>query len=447
MASAKLMPDYTLQQLPYRENSLEYAQRLQGEKHFVFLDSGVQPHPQRRYDILSANPRRVFSARDHHALSDLTCFFAQQAAACRPIDELPFCGGLIGFVSYDAGQDDELATPAFWYGFYDWALILDHMKQRCWLLHSKQHTSNDISRIRNLLLSDKAPSSAPFRLKQEFRSNTSYAEYVRAFNTIADYISAGDCYQINYAMRLHSRFSGSPWSMFRVLRQDIAGPYSAYIDTGQNQLLSFSPERFLSAHRQQVQTKPIKGTRPRGETEAEDHNYRQQLLSSSKDRAENLMIVDLLRNDLGRCCTPGSIQVEQLFALETFPNVHHLVSTISGNLREDQNHFDLLRACFPGGSITGAPKIRAMQIIRELENSPRSVYCGSLGYISLNGRMDSNIIIRSLLCQDEDVYCWAGSGVVADSNLNEEYQECYDKISRILSSLEAHKDDKHNDVA
>jgi para-aminobenzoate synthetase component 1 len=200
--------------------------------------------------------------------------------------------------------------------------------------------------------------------------------------------------------------------------------------------MSLSPERFMSLHGHRVETSPIKGTRPRHRDPVADDMASMDLRRSEKDRAENLMIVDLLRNDLGRSCIPGSIHVDRLFELQSFPTVHHLVSTISGELREECGAFELLRDSFPGGSITGAPKRRAMEIIAELEPDPRRVYCGSILYISADGRMDSNIAIRTLLCRDEQIYCWGGGGIVADSQWQREYQETYDKVGKFLNALE-----------
>jgi para-aminobenzoate synthetase component 1 len=202
-------------------------------------------------------------------------------------------------------------------------------------------------------------------------------------------------------------------------------------------ILSLSPERFLLSDQQgQVETRPIKGTRPRGQSPEADKALADELYNATKDRAENLMIVDLLRNDLSRNCEPGSIDVPELFSIESYPNVHHLVSVIRGQLKPNTGPLQLLRDAFPGGSITGAPKIRAMEIIDELEPQRRSIYCGSIGYISCSGRMDTSITIRTLLCRDDSIYCWAGGGIVADSKIEEEYQETFNKVNNLIEGLQ-----------
>jgi para-aminobenzoate synthetase component 1 len=265
-------------------------------------------------------------------------------------------------------------------------------------------------------------------------------QYASAFARAQQYIQAGDCYQINLAQRFSSRFQGDPWQAYRQLREVAAAPFSAYMQHDDMALMSLSPERFLKVDGSTVTTSPIKGTIGRGNDAQSDQQLAKQLLLSEKDRAENLMIVDLLRNDLGKSCKPGSIKVEQLFELQSFETVHHLVSTITGELDSGQHALDLLAACFPGGSITGAPKIRAMEIIEQLEPDRRAVYCGSIGYISYDGQMDTNIAIRTFLCEQHSIHCWAGGGIVADSRCEAEYQECLSKIARFMKNLETASD-------
>jgi para-aminobenzoate synthetase component 1 len=249
------------------------------------------------------------------------------------------------------------------------------------------------------------------------------------------HIAAGDCYQINLTQRFAAQASGDFWEAYRRLRRLSPAPYAAYLEYPFGQIASSSPEQFLSVRDGYARTKPIKGTRARAADAAGDVELVRELASSIKDRAENVMIVDLLRNDFGRCCAPGSVRATRLFDIETFANVHHLVSTVEGRLSKNCDAIDLLIACFPGGSITGAPKIRSMQIIDEIEPHRRSIYCGSIGYIGYDGAMDMNIAIRTLLMSAGSVYAWAGGGIVADSQLQAEYQESFDKAAAMLQVL------------
>jgi para-aminobenzoate synthetase component I len=263
-----------------------------------------------------------------------------------------------------------------------------------------------------------------------------HARYLEALARIRDYLIAGDCYQVNLAQRFAAPAAGDPWTAYRRLRVLNAAPFGAYLQTPDAHLLCSSPERFLWVRDGRVETRPIKGTRPRATDPDEDARLAESLRLSPKDRAENLMIVDLLRNDLGRVCATGSLQVPGLFEIERFARVHHLVSTVTGRLAAGRTALDLLRAAFPGGSITGAPKRRAMEIIEELEPHRRGVYCGAIGYLGFDGAMDTNIAIRTLIHSDGVVRCWAGGGIVADSDPESEYRETYDKAAPLLDLLQ-----------
>ena len=258
-----------------------------------------------------------------------------------------------------------------------------------------------------------------------------------------DYIVAGDCYQVCLAQRLRAIYQGDPWDAYLRLRTASPTPFSAYLQLTGATVLSLSPERFLEVNQGQVETKPIKGTRARGQTPQQDQVLYNELAASPKDRAENLMIVDLLRNDLSKHCDVNTVQVPRLFAIESYSNVHHLVTTIRGRI-SDSKLLSLLKGAFPGGSITGAPKLRAMEIIEQLEPHRRTAYTGSIGYISSHGRMDTNICIRTLVATQQQynhqpagyIYCWAGGGIVADSNCDDEYQETFDKINNLIHCLQ-----------
>jgi para-aminobenzoate synthetase component 1 len=259
--------------------------------------------------------------------------------------------------------------------------------------------------------------------------------YALAFDRIKYYLKEGDCYQINLTQRFSSLCTGNPWEAYQALRKINAAPFSAYLNLPEVQILSSSPERFLKVHHRIVETKPIKGTRRRKADALENDKQIQDLKNSDKDRAENVMIVDLLRNDISKSCEEGSVRVPKLFDIETYTTVHHLVSTVTGVLAKTKHALDLLRSCFPGGSITGAPKIRAMEIIEELEPHRRGIYCGSIGYIGFDGNMDTNIAIRTLVHSNGTIRFWAGGGIVNDSVMQDEYQESFDKAAALLQLL------------
>tara|TARA_Y100000768_G_scaffold378910_1_gene353917 strand:+ start:32 stop:832 length:801 start_codon:yes stop_codon:yes gene_type:complete len=262
-----------------------------------------------------------------------------------------------------------------------------------------------------------------------------YDLYKSKVSKISNYIKNGDCYQVNFAQRFSLGYKGDEYSIYKTLNKSFASPYSAYINYPFGNILSFSPERFLSVKNNIVETKPIKGTRPRSDDTEIDEKNIIELKLSEKDKAENLMIVDLLRNDLGINCKNGSINVDKLFEIETFANVHHLVSTITGEIKDKSNIYNLIRDAFPGGSITGAPKLRAMEIIEELEPDNRSIYCGSIGYIGFDQKTDLNISIRSMLAVNNKLYFWGGGGIVNDSDVRSEYNESIAKVKPLLDTF------------
>jgi para-aminobenzoate synthetase component 1 len=316
-------------------------------------------------------------------------------------------------------------------GLYDWALIVDHQKKTVSLL-----SHHDVQARLAWLEAQQAAPAQTFTLTSGWCSNMSAAEYAEKFSRVQAYLQSGDCYQVNLAQRFQATYEGDEWQAFIRLNATNRAPFSAFIRLKQGAILSLSPERFIHLAEGTIQTRPIKGTLPRLTDPDADRQQAEKLATSPKDRAENLMIVDLMRNDIGRVAIPGSVRVPELFVVEPFPAVHHLVSTITARLPTSRTACDLLRAAFPGGSITGAPKIRAMEIIDELEPHRRNAWCGSIGYISLCGTMDTSITIRTLTACDGNLYCSAGGGIVADSQVDAEYQETFDKVNRILKQLE-----------
>ena len=446
------MPSCSLHLLPYRTDPSDYFQRIRQAPGAVLLDAGRPSAKRGRYDLMSAWPlAQLAPTTDESAnafLQRLRGALQSLGPAEAPAQqELPFVGGLIGYLSYDFGRrlealpeqsvdDLDLADARF--GLYAWALISDHLLGTSQLLFHPALDQAERARLCQLFAAPAAQADASFRLLQPFHADLDPATYRHAIERIQGYILAGDCYQVNFAQRFQAPCEGDPWAAYLALRRACPTPFSGFQSLADGgAILSLSPERFLKVSEGQVETRPIKGTRPRGTDATDDRAQAEALMASRKDRAENLMIVDLLRNDLGRSCIPGTIHVDRLFEIQSFPTVHHLVSTISGELKEDSSAAALLRDSFPGGSITGAPKRRAMQIIDELEPDDRQLYCGSLFYISADGRMDSNIAIRTLLCHAGEIACWGGGGIVADSQWQQEYQETYDKVGKFLLALEA----------
>ncbi|MFQ1634234.1 aminodeoxychorismate synthase component I [Aeromonas veronii] len=357
---------------------------------------------------------------------------------------LPFIGGALGLFGYDLGRRFErlpmqaaadIALPDMAVGIYDWALLRNVATGDWQLVHWGDEAG--LANRLTWLEQQQAKPAPAFALQGTWQSNMSRAEYGEKFARIQAYLAAGDCYQINLTQRFSAPYQGDEWQAYCLLATANKAPFSAFIRLPESALLSLSPERFLLLDGRHIETKPIKGTRPRHPDPATDRQVARELAQADKDRSENLMIVDLLRNDIGRVSRPGSVSVPHLFAVESFPAVHHLVSTIHGELDERWQGVDLLRACFPGGSITGAPKIRAMEIIEELEPQRRNAYCGSIGYLSQHGRMDTSICIRTLIAEAGRLHCWAGGGIIADSDADSEYQETYDKVARILPPLSA----------
>ena len=445
-----------LDEIAYRPDSCDLFEQLRTLPGAAFLDSSYPHSGSGRFDILCALPTARLAAPPAGAserecrqfFRSLEAFHREHFAGIQPVShDIPFCGGVLGSIPYDCGNglhgvrhagDDGDSMPGAGLGAYDWCVVQDHLLRRAALVAQPGVSAALRRELLALLAREQAPAREHFSLRSPFSANFTAAQYAATFARIQAYIAAGDCYQVNLAQRFSSTYEGDPWSAYRVLREIAAAPFSAYIaqEPG-DALISLSPERFISLHGQHVETCPIKGTRPRHADPVLDRAAAQALRDAAKDRAENLMIVDLLRNDLGRSCVPGSIHVDRLFELHSYATVHHLVSTISGELRNDSSFAQLLENSFPGGSITGAPKRRAMQLIAELEPHPRQSYCGSVLSISADGRLDSNIAIRTLLCRAGEIRCWAGGGIVADSRWELEYQETFDKVGRFLDALEA----------
>jgi len=442
------------------------AERFAGLPHLVFLDSAMPHAKLGRYSYLAADPYAVLEvdaagARiggeivDGDPLAALERALAVERAPAHP-DLPPFQGGAAGFISYDYGRRlerlpapevDDLGVPDAVLPLYDWVIACDHAKGKAWLISTgaperdaqaravRADARADwvLERLAAPVVARAAGSAQPIA----FASNFTRQDYERAIARTVDYVLSGDIFQANVAQRFLADLPAGfdPWAFYRRLRTRNAAPFAAYLAFGDVVLASSSPERFVSVEGDRVEARPIKGTAKRWADPHADGSSSRALLASEKDRAENVMIVDLLRNDLSRVCRPGTVEVPTLCGLETYASVHHLVSVVTGRLREGLGVTDLLRASFPGGSITGAPKLRAMEIIAELERHARGVYCGSIGWISFAGDADFNIAIRTATLARGKALFQAGGGITALSDPRAEYDETLTKARAVFDAF------------
>jgi len=449
------------------------ARRLAFLPHLLFFDS-AERHPLRgRYSFVAADPvewieRRATDPDGPDPFAELKVKLARF-----PLETLaelpPFQGGIAGLFGYGLQhviervprpRFDEISVPDLAVGIYDWVIAVDHALNRAWVIctghpETEPHRRGEQARRRleevqgylsnrhDTLTTTMALISAkqlapqfPLLGREGVTSNFDRAGYLAAVWRAVEYIHAGDCFQVNLSQRLLHPATLPPLELYRRLRECNPAPFSGFLHVGDFAIASASPERFLRVAHGEVETRPIKGTRPRGRTSAEDQRLVEELRASPKDRAENVMIVDLLRNDLGRVCEYGSVRVTRVCEVETFPFVHHLVSEVRGGLRADRTPIDLLKAAFPGGSVTGAPKVRAMEIIAELEPTARGPYCGSLGYVGFDGTADANILIRTFTIGRGWMQFPVGGGIVADSDPAREYEETLHKAAGLLRALE-----------
>ncbi len=448
---------------------------LADEPYSFFLDSGMDAPRLGRYSFVGSQPFLIFRSKGTSLQLDWRDRVEQRSG--NPFDalreilnrfqslplpaDLPFIGG-VGYLGYPlrcfieelpTTTHDDLKLPDCYFAFYDAIVAFDHLSNQVYLCRSDVGESyanrhqQQVQKLRSILQSETHCSQhrcGVFRCdfshftKYPIRSNFSKTDYLSTVQRAKAYIASGDIYQVNLSQRLSTSTDLPPAELYARLRQLSPVPYGAYLHCSDFHVLSASPERFLhfSPSSRTVETRPIKGTRPRGLTPELDRKLAVELLHSEKDLAELLMIVDLERNDLGRVCEIASIHVPERIALESYSNIHHLVGTIKGTLRRDADRIDLLRSCFPGGSITGAPKIRAMELIDELESTNRGVYTGAIGYFGFDGTMDLNIAIRTCILKEGCAYFHVGGGIVADSEPEAEYQETLDKASSWMAVLD-----------
>ncbi|UPK05760.1 aminodeoxychorismate synthase component I [Bradyrhizobium sp. 170] len=436
--------------------------------HLTFLDSAARHELVGRYSYLSCDPFSTYMVADGQAscngealegdpwevLRTLLAMYPQE----HRLDLPPFQGGVAGFLAYDLNRTLEqlpapvipgLGLPQSVLHFYDVVISYDHSDHRCRIVSTgwpEQDAVRRSERARGradefaaLLANPKSPRNDSLGTPGVRHSNFSRDGYITAVQRVIDLILAGDVFQANIAQRFCARLSPSfdPLAFYCQLRSLNPAPFAALLRYGKLTIASSSPERFLKLDGQEVETRPIKGTIARSADFEEDRRRAEVLVASEKDRAENIMIVDLLRNDLSRVCTPHSVEVPVLCDLQSYASVHHLVSIVRGELAGDQDAVTLLRACFPGGSVTGAPKVRSMEIIAEIERVARDVYCGAIGFIGFNGHMDTNIAIRTVTIDDGLAVFHAGGGITAMSDPEAEYEETLAKAQRIFHALRA----------
>jgi para-aminobenzoate synthetase component 1 len=463
----------------------ELFELIKDKPYSFFLDSGMDPRRLGRYSFLGSEPFLVISSRG----SEITLIRGREREVQRgnPFDTVgkllepyrldhcpapvPFLGGAVGYLSYDlchfterlpSTAIDDLRLPESCLAFYDTVLALDHLEKKAYIVATGFPEMEEGQRLRRARMrleetkdclcftSLDQKSSLGRRVSVEecrfqpsreneritLKSNFTPEEYKRAVNRVREYIAAGDVFQVNLSQRFETDLKTPPYELYKRLRAVNPAPFAGYLNFPEVTVVSASPERFLKVQSDLVETRPIKGTRPRGSNSVQDERLADELTHSAKDQAENLMIVDLERNDLGRVCGYGTVKVTELAILETFPTVFHLTSTVTGRLRRGKSNIDLLKATFPGGSITGAPKVRAMEIIDEIEPTKRSIYTGSIGYLSFNEDMDVNIVIRTFLIKEGKAYFQVGGGIIYDSDPEAEYVETLDKAKALIRALQ-----------
>ncbi|MGL5348400.1 MAG: aminodeoxychorismate synthase component I [Peptostreptococcaceae bacterium] len=442
-----------IKELSTKLNSFEIFTIFKDEENSFILDSAMDPEKLGRYSIIGFNPFKVLKLKNtqENPLEELRKELKKYKVENRT--QLPFVGGAVGYLSYDLGNyleklpraaKDDTNVYDLYFGLYNLVIVVDHLEDKTYIatpdldMNKEKIMINEIEeRIKNEEINGidsicyEEKDVKPIKLS----SNFTKSKFEDAVRMVQEYIRQGHIYQANLTQRFSGKTTLSSYELYRDLRRFSPAPFGAYLNFEHSNILSNSPERFIKCIDKKVETRPIKGTRPRGNNKEEDLKLQNELRNSEKDRAELLMIVDLERNDIGRISKIGSVKVPELFVIEPYANVNHLVATVVGELDEDKDCIDVINATFPGGSITGAPKIRSMEIIDELEPTQRNVYTGSIGYIGFNGDMDLNIAIRTIVKQGEDVYFQVGGGMTWDSKPEDEYQETLDKAKSMMRAL------------
>ncbi|MDB0441591.1 aminodeoxychorismate synthase, component I [Clostridioides difficile] len=445
--------DKMIREIKTKLSSFEIFTIFRNEKDSFILDSAMDKEKLGRYSFISSQPFKVlrYKNTDENPLESLKKALDKYKVTNET--SLPFIGGAVGYFSYDLGNYieklprtaiDDIEMPDMYFGFYNHVIVIDHLKEKTYIatpdidIKVEEKIITDIEE-KILREEKKGIDSICYQEKDvkpiQLKSNFTKEEFKNAVQNVREYIRQGDIYQANLTQRFSGETELTSFELYRDLRRFSPAPFGAFLNFEEVHILSNSPERFIRCIDKKIEARPIKGTRPRGKNKEEDLKLQEELKNSEKDRAELLMIVDLERNDIGRISKTGSVKVPELFVIEPYANVNHLVSTVVGELKDDKGATDIIKATFPGGSITGAPKIRAMEIIDELEPTQRNVYTGSIGYIGFNGDMDFNIAIRTIIKKDKKVYFQVGGGMTWDSDPDEEYQETLDKAKSIMKAL------------
>jgi para-aminobenzoate synthetase component 1 len=452
-----------IREVVYREPAA-MAQRIRDQRHVILFESALRQEHLGRYSFLACNPVMTLEVREGRASIDGR---REEGAALPVIDRLlaehrmlhvtglpPFQGGFAGYFAYEFGRRLEpgaklskapIDIPEVQLHLYDVVIAFDHMQERAFLISTGRPERDEAKRRTRAaqradeieMLVSRKPLPLGERNISEWESNFTKVGFEQAVSRTVEYILDGDIFQANIAQCFSANTPDGfdAFSFYRHLRDRNPAPFAAYLDCGPLKIVSSSPERLFNFDGKTIEARPIKGTRRRDDDPARDAALIAELTSSRKDRAENVMIVDLLRNDLSRVAKPGTVRVPVLCGLETYASVHHLTSVVTAEIREGKTAGDLIAAAFPGGSITGAPKIRAMEIIQEIEKKPRGVYCGSIGWLGLNGHVDLNIAIRTVQFADRVAQVHGGGGITARSNPAAEYDETIAKVSRIMEAF------------
>lgn len=429
---------------------------FKADKTVTVLDSGMDAENLGRYSFIGINSFTTFKYEDN------ICTINEEKFSGEPFEELkklinkykvenntdlPYIAGAMGYFSYDLGRTiekipvmakEEVKIPDCYFYFYDNAIIVDNLQKKTYatalgILKSKE---DSISEIKDKILrGHKVKYIDINKSKTEFTSNFGKDEYIDTVEKVRQFIRSGDVYITNLTQRFCCETKKEPYDVYKDLRYINPAPFAAFMNIEDFSLVSSSPERFLEIRNNIVETRPIKGTRPRGKNKDEDAKNRQELIDSEKDKSELLMIVDLERNDLSKVCKPHSVKVTELFKLEKYSTVFHLVSTVVGELKDQYTAVDCIKACFPGGSITGAPKVRSMEVIEELEPTRRNIYTGCIGYLGFDGNADLNIVIRTILMKNGKAYLGVGGGITWESEKEAEYEETLDKAKALMRVL------------